>query len=489
MMIDERLSTMSVNSTMRPACLCIHGHFYQPPREDPFNGLLPVEPGATPFPNYNEKITAECYCPNAELGNFEFMSYDMGPTLAAWLEEHHTDVYQRIMECESRHWQRYGVSNALAQTFNHTILPLMSSRDKRTQILWGLSDYRHRYGHDAHGMWCPETAVDLESLDLLTQNGITYTILAPWQAAQPIDPSEPYLLKLPSGRSITVFFYHNCSGGVSFRQDLTINADTFAAYELPVYRNHDKHRVGISQMLVLATDGELYGHHQPWRDQFLSHLIRHAAPENGFEVCLLERYMRMYPARQEVQLHVPSSWSCAHGIARWSTGCTCTEGDSNWKGALLKAITDLNERSAQIFEQYASEELDDPWAARDEYLALHNGWQTPVCFWEHHGKEHRLSDASVAWQTQMLLEAQYYHQYSFTSCGWFFEDLDRIEPRNDIAFARRAISLIFQATGINLQSAFVEDLEHVRSWRTGLTGADLYKKLVSQPSGLLPHLD
>ena len=184
MMIHEKTSNMLVNNTAEPAHLCIHGHFYQPPREDPFSGILPVEFGAAPFANYNEKITAECYRPNAELGNFDLISYDMGPTLATWLEENHPDVYRRIIEGDTKHRQRYGVGNALAQAYNHTILPLASTRDKRTQILWGLQDFRHRYGHDAHGMWLAETAVDLESLDLLAQNGIIYTILAPWQAAR-----------------------------------------------------------------------------------------------------------------------------------------------------------------------------------------------------------------------------------------------------------------------------------------------------------------
>src|SRR5579859_1330778 len=209
--------------------ICIHGHFYQPPRFDPFTGIIPEECGAAPHANYNEKITAECYRPNAELGNFDAMSFDLGPTLAAWLEKAHPDVHDRIIEADRRHMERFGVGNALAQAYNHTILPLASSRDKRTQILWGLSDFRHRYGHEASGVWLAETAIDLESLDLLAQNGITHTVLAGWQAGTSIDPSEPYLVRLPwGGRTITVFFYHNCSGGVSFDQDLTINADSFA---------------------------------------------------------------------------------------------------------------------------------------------------------------------------------------------------------------------------------------------------------------------
>ncbi len=473
-----------------PAYLCLHGHFYQPPREEPFSGLLPIEPGATPFANYNEKITAECYRPNAEAGNFSAMSFDLGPTLAAWLEQTHTDLYQQIIRAEQEHMQRYGVSNALAQAYNHTILPLATPRDKRTQILWGLRDFRHRYGHDAHGMWLAETAIDTESLDVLAQAGVTYTILAPWQAATPIDPTEPYLVPLPEGRSITVFFYNApLSGGVSFDWNTTNNAETFATYYLPGHLVEQKRQAGEAQLVIVATDGELYGHHKPWRDKFLSHLIQHGAPKSGFEVCSLERYLQLYPATKTVQLHEPSAWSCGHGVARWNTGCECTEGESNWKGALRQALTQLATRGDALFEEYGSKTLRDPWVARDGYLTFRNGWESPAAFWARHGiQQRRPVDTEMERYTLQLLEAQYYLQYSFTSCGFFFEDLDRIEPRNNIAFARRAISLIWQALGIDLQQGFLVNLRQARSWRTGRTGEELYRQLPLVKAGQLPPL-
>ena len=472
--------------------LCMHGHFYQPPREDPFTGQLPNEPGAAPFANFNEKITTECYRPNADAGNFESMSYDLGPTLASWLERSHPDVCRRILASERRHMQRYGVSNALAQAYNHTILPLANARDKRTQILWGLQDYRHRYGHDAHGMWLAETAVDIESLDIMAQSGITYTVLAPWQAATPIDCTEPYIVPLYNGRRMTVFFYNApLSGGISFDWNVTNDADVFASSYLPSHLVPDKSMNRESQLLLIATDGELYGHHKPWRDKFLNYLMNSGAPNCGFEVCSLERYMSMYPAIREVRLHVPSAWSCAHGVARWNFGCSCTEGDSSWKGSLRMALVCLAGRSNLLFEQYTQDTLKDPWAARNDYLALRNGWETLESFWGRHGKYGLTDEPSLkkARQTQLLLEAQYYLQYSFTSCGFFFEDLDRIEPRNDIAFARRAISLIWQALGIDLQQDFVHDLSAARSWRTHLSGADLYRQLPAVSSDLLPPLE
>jgi hypothetical protein len=385
---------------------------------------------------------------------------------------------------------RYGVGNALAQAYNHTILPLSNSRDKNTQILWGLRDFRHRYGHDAQGMWLAETAVDLESLDLLAQHGISYTVLAPWQAATHVDATEPYVVRLFDGRSITVFFYNApLSGGVSFDWDTTSNADLFAASYLPGQLVTSKRDAGKEQLLLIATDGELYGHHKPWRDKFMTHLIQSGAPAYGFEVCTLERYLQMYPATKEVELRVPSAWSCGHGVARWDTGCECTEGDSSWKGALRLALDKLAQRGDQLFEEYAGAALSDPWAARNDYLELRNGWVTTESFWARHGKEGRLlENQQLVERVRLLLEAQFYHQYSFTSCGFFFEDLDRIEPRNDIAFARRAISLTWQALGIDLQRDFLRDLASVKSWRADVTGADLYRQLPVAQESLLPPL-
>ena len=468
--------------------LCLYGHFYQPPRENPFTGLLPIEPEATPYANFNEKITAECYRPNAEEGNFESISYDLGPTLAAWLEDAHPELYRLIIDADRQHLARYGVGNALAQAYNHTILPLANSRDKETQILWGLQDFRHRFGHAAHGMWLAETAVDIECLELLAKHGVTYTVLAPWQAASPVDPTEPYIVSLPSGRSITVFFYNApLSGGVSFDWNTTSNADLFAASYLPGHLVKSKQDAREAQLLLIATDGELYGHHKPWRDKFLSHLITTGAPGYGFEVCTLERFLLLHPATKEVELRVPSAWSCGHGVARWSTGCECTEGDSSWKGSLRTALTHLADRGDVLFEQYTSETLSDPWAARNGYLALRNGWESPASFWTMYGKgNHTPESEHLAQRTLLLLEAEYYLQYSFTSCGFFFEDLDRIEPRNDIAFARRAISLFWQALGVDLQHDFLQDLQSVKSGRTKATGDALYRQLPVVKTGLLP---
>lgn len=475
-------------ASVKPS-LCLYGHFYQPPREEPFTGVILDEPGATPYANYNEKITAECYRPNADAGNFEYISFDLGPTLASWLEQAHPDIYQRIIDADRHNVARYGVGNALAQAYNHTILPLATSRDKRAQIAWGLADFEHRFGRKAEGMWLAETAVDLESLDLLAEFGMRYTVLAPWQAAEPIDATEPYLVRLPSGRMITVFFYNGpLSGGVSFDWDTTSNADSFAAAYLPNHLNAEKTRRGESQMILVATDGELYGHHKPWRDRFLSHLVRQGAPGYGFEINSLGRYLRDHPASREVTLRVPSAWSCGHGVARWGDGCGCTEGDASWKPALRRAFARLGDRVDEVFVRESATTLSDPWAAREDYLALRNGWLDSDAFWARHGVGGMRPPARIEEvRTELLLEAEYYAQWMYTSCGFFFEDLDRIEPRNDIAFGRRAISLVWQTTHENLQPHFLADLAAARSWRTGLTGVDLYCQLPPVARDLLPR--
>jgi alpha-amylase/alpha-mannosidase (GH57 family) len=486
-------------TAMSKRFLCLHGHFYQPPREDPFTGQVPAEPGAAPYANFNEKITAECYRPNAEAGNFELISFNLGPTLAAWIEQHAPDVYTRIIEADKQHTRQNGYGNALAQVYNHTILPLATERDKRTQVAWGKADFEHRFGRVPEGMWLAETAVDLPSLETLADAGLQYTVLAPWQAAEAIDVTEPYLVRLPSGRAMTVFFYNApLSGGVSFESDMTRNADLFATSYLPHHLNHEKEQRGEAQLITVATDGELYGHHKPWRDKFLTHLVRKGASAFGFEVCSLSAYFHQFPATREVRLHTPSSWSCHHGISRWGEGCGCTEGDARWKPALRRALSRLGERGDVLFEQGLAKTIEDPWAARNDYLALRQGWLTPEAFWEQHGKKghmpwplpahkgHAPKDERALKRTMLLLEGQFYQQWMYTSCGFFFEDLDRLEPRNDIAFARRAISLYWQAAQVDLQTDFLADLAEAKSWRTGLTGADLYRQLPAVSNDLLP---
>jgi alpha-amylase/alpha-mannosidase (GH57 family) len=456
--------------------LCVHGHFYQPPREDPFTGQVRREIEAAPFHDFNEKITAECYRPNAELGNFEQLSFDLGPTLAHWLARRAPRTLRSIQAAERANAQRLGVSNALALPYNHTILPLANSQEKRVQVAWGITDYRLRFGHRPEGMWLPETAVDLATLRVLADAGIRYTVLAPWQAAQPIDPSEPYLLDLEDGRALAVFFYQGpLSGAVSFNPDVTTDADRFAAVSLAGAASAEKLANGEPQLLLIATDGELYGHHLPWRDRFLERLLTTSAPASGWTVTSLGAYLQWRPPRSWTALQHRTSWSCGHGIRRWSEGCACTAGDSDWKRPLREALDQLAARLDDLYAQEAGRLLPDPWTALTGYLGVRLGQETFPAFLLRYG---RPPESNAARTLRRWLELQYYRQLMMTSCGTFFEDLARVEPRNSIAYAARALSYLPVRWRRPLEEEFLAALRGARSWRSGQTGAEMYEELM-----------
>jgi len=462
--------------------LIIHGHFYQPPRWDPITGEIPQEFGADPYNNFNEKVNAECYRPNARAGNFERISFDLGPTLAEWLENNDPETYRIIIEADRKHTERFGYGNALAQGYNHIIMPLATRQEKRIQVAWGIADFEHRFGRRPEGMWLPETAVDYETLELVADFGVTYTVLSPSQAASnSIDPSEPYLVRLPNEKSITTFFYESSlSGGVSFEPSLTINANVFSAEQLPRHVNWEKLARSEPQLLLIATDGEVYGHHKQWRDQFLTYLLTVAAPWEGFEVASLAQYVHLFPPQREISIRESTSWSCKHGVVRWVNHCDCinegnTQRDGGWKWGLRHALTRLASRIDAIYEENAGRLLHDPWVALEDYLRIRLEDMTWSTFWDRHalpGKD----DASRQ-PVERLLEAEYYRHFMLTSCAFFFEDLDRIEPRNNIAYATRAIALVRAATGSDLAPSFIGDLSSTRSWRSGRTGADLLRSL------------
>jgi hypothetical protein len=457
--------------------LTIHGHFYQPPREDPFSGQLPRERGAEPFRNFNEKIAAECYGPNAELGNFERISFDLGPTLASWLERYTPDTYAKIVAQERAHFERYGYPNALAQVYNHAIMPLATAHEQRIQVAWGIADFKHRFGHAPDGMWLAETAADSASLGVLLDHGIQYTVLAPWQADGPIDTSEPYWVKLADGRRIAAFFYNgDLSGRVSFDSTLTTNADVFGLKDLP--RHVDRSR-DDSQLILIATDGELYGHHLPYRDKFLAHLLEVSAAARGFEVTSLGRYLAANPPRREVKLAEATSWSCHHGVDRWRGDCSCITQDGEWKWYLRQALTRLATRIDTVYDAAARRLLNDPWIAEEEYIWVRLGATTRDELWARHGRGQKPARRRAF----ALLEAQYYRHLMFASCAWFFEDLDRIEPRNAIGYGLRALREAERVHKLDLLSAYASDLRSARSAETGRTGAAILADAVARAAG------
>ena len=454
--------------------LCIHGHFYQPPREDPLTGAVPEEIGAAPYCNWNERIHAECYRANAELGNFEHISFNVGPTLFSWMAGYDTTTYQRIIEQDRANVRRFGVGNAMAQAYNHVIMPLASSADKRTQVAWGIADFQQRFGRKPQGMWLPETAVDTETLAIMAEQGIEFTLLAPWQAdADAIDPTEPYRVDLPGGRSISVFFYHQgLSGRVSFDPALTSNADAFALHDLPWQYHAEKLARGEPHLLLVATDGELYGHHQPFRDLFLSHLLKNASAQSGITPTFPAHWLREHPPRRTIGIRERTSWSCHHGVARWAEDCDCTPSGNGWKAALRRALDQL----AVVVDTVYARELErlaiDPWSLRDQYIQVLLGQRSVADLVG--AAAGRTLPAAAQRRIHTLLEAQRERQRMFTSCGWFFDDFDRIEPKNNVAYASQAVRLTGQAIGDDLAPVAQELLRSVVSYRSGLSADKVF---------------
>jgi len=457
---------------MSTRALCVHGHFYQPLRENPFSGVIPVEKGAEPFANYNEKVTAECYKPNAVLDNFSLLSFNFGPTLIGWLADHNELVYRRIVEADRCNTAHRGVGNALAQAYHHTILPLALRHDKETQIAWGIADFCHRFGRSPKGMWLPEMAVDYETLEVMAEQGIEFTILSPHQARQSIDPSRPYWVRLPAGRRMAVFFRHDdLSNRVAFDPYLTETTARFVGFLNDTTNGNDG-------LYLVATDGETFGHHQPGRERFVHDLLAQFALRGGCQVTYLARYLQDHLPTKDVDIWERTSWSCWHGIARWNESCSCTAGDGLWKRRLRRALDRLAWEIDAIYLAETRGRVAAPWQMRHDYIRVLLGEADPHFFVSCHSDGTLRSEEEA--RLIMLLEAQRHRQAMYTSCGWFFEDLSRIEPGLVIAYAARAIQLVQQAVGVSLGEGFRRDLKAARSSATDQTGADIYDDIVAE---------
>jgi hypothetical protein len=469
---------------MASRSICIHAHFYQPPREDPLTGIIPREAGASPFPNWNERIHAECYRPNAELHNFEHISFNIGPTLFDWMAKYDPVTARNIVEQDQLNVRRFGVGNAIAQAYNHTILPLASYRDKSTQVAWGITDFKHRFGRRPQGLWLPETAVDMETLEVLSEQGIEFTILAPWQAqSEDIDVTEPYLVTLANGRQLTLFFYQReLSTRVSFDSAATINADSFAEFTLqPLFLN-EKLQVGEPQFLMVASDGELYGHHQYLRDRFLARLVDGASHSLGMQSTFPALWLKSNPARRTIKIHEYTSWSCHHGVKRWMGTCGCTPWDGSWKARLRYAFEHLAEEIDRLYEDVAKPLVKDPWELRNRYIQVVLGEVTLPGLIA--GMTEKTMTSQQVRRIHLMLEAQRERQRIFTSCGWFYDDFDRIEPKNNVAYAAQAVRLARLATGVDLEPAMVTDLHPVVSRRTGLRADRVFQQHLRRAEGV-----
>jgi hypothetical protein len=436
--------------------LVVHGHFYQPSRIDPATGLVPVDPTAAPARDWNTRIAADCYRPNAELGNFGRISWNLGPTLAGWLVAGDPEAYRGFVTGDA------GV-NGIAQPFHHTILPLASPAERRTEIRWGLRDFELRFGRRAAGMWLPETAADSETLRLLVDEGVTHTILAPWQLRAPeLDTRQAYRVELGDGRSIVVAAYDGgLSTSVSFETYATENADRFAYERIGPLLTSAPDDGGAPPFALIATDGELYGHHQPHRDMFLARLV--GDTDLGFEVATLADVVRDEGRPLPVaDLVEGTSWSCHHGVARWRAACDCV-GDGAWKAPLRSALDRLAEAVDTQTELIARTlpGSPDPWAARDAYVDVVFGALDDVAFaarWlgPDSGEDSRRRFLST-------MAAQRWRLAMFASCGWFWESPDRQETGLVIRAAEHAARLVDDLAGSRLSHRLSEDLREVRS--------------------------
>jgi len=473
-----------------PRYICIHGHFYQPPRENPWLGVVEVQDSASPFHDWNERITHESYAPNARarllddqgriiniLNNYAWMSFNFGPTLLHWMAGSAPDVLDKIVEADrvSRE-RRGGHGNALAQAFNHMILPLATARDKKTQVAWGVEDFRHRFGRDPEGMWLAETAVDTASLEALAEAGIKFTVLAPRQARRwrkagekawteepgGVDPSRAYVQKLPSGRSIALFFYDGIiSQQVAFERLL----DRGEKFLSRLFGGFDEHR-GHAQLMHIATDGESYGHHHPHGDMALAYVLERIAHDPDVRLTNYGEFLELHPPEWEVEIHENSSWSCVHGVERWRSDCGCkTRGDwhQKWRGPLRAAFDGLKKHLDHLFSTRGRVCFPDPWAARDGYIRVLLDRFDPEstrAFLQEYG--HPDLDEQQTTDALRLLEIQVDSMLMYTSCGWFFDEISGLETTQCLQYAARAIALA-RHFGRELEEEFVADLEKAPS--------------------------
>jgi alpha-amylase/alpha-mannosidase (GH57 family) len=474
--------------------VCVHGHFYQPPRENAWLEAVEVQDSAYPYHDWNERISAECYAQNASsrlldgegkirdiTNNYGHMSFNFGPTLLSWLETEAPEAYGGVLEGDKLSLELFGHGSAMAQAYNHLILPLGNSRDKRTQVLWGLEDFRHRFGREPEGMWLPETAVDLESLDLMAQAGMKFALLSPHQASRVrpltattdawqdvtgsrIDPTHAYLCRLRDGRSIALFFYDGpVSQAIAF-ENLLSDGQQFAGRLLGTLSDG---REG-PQLANIATDGESYGHHFKGGDMALAYALE--SIEHGEQAGLMNyaAFLEANPPTEEVEIIENSSWSCIHGIERWRSDCGCNTGghpgwNQAWRAPLRQAMDWLRDELAPRYEQAAAELLKDPWAARDAYISVILD-RSPESLGRYLDEwaTHPLSDEEKR-RALGLLELQRHALLMFTSCGWFFDEVSGLETVQVMQYAARAIQLGRDLLGEDLEPQYLERLAQAKS--------------------------
>lgn len=506
--------------------ICAHGHFYQPPRENPWLEYIEVQDSAYPYHDWNERINNECYAPNSAarilgekgnivniINNYARMSFNFGPTLLHWMKDNAPDIYQKIIQADKDKVDSSGTGSAISQAYNHMIMPLASRRDKETQILWGIRDFEYRFGRKPEGMWLPETAVDTETLEIMAENGIKFTILAPHQVGKvrkigeekwkelngDVDPKMSYLYRMPSGNTINLFFYDGpISHDIAFG-DLLKNGEVFADRLLNAFTNEKKtkkdeveestakkeeqargdeeqeqaeqvekaeQKRDAPQIVHIATDGETFGHHHRYGEMALAYCLDYIASEDLAEILTYSEYLEKHPPEYEVKIVEDSSWSCIHGVERWRDNCGCNTGmnpgwQQKWRKPLRQAMNWLRDELASIYDKEAGKYLSDPWKARNDYIwVVLDRSRTDQFLGDQAGKE--LSKEEKV-KLLKLLEMQRHAMLMFTSCGWFFDEISGIETVQVIQYAARAMQLAKEAGGVELESEFLKILERAPS--------------------------
>jgi alpha-amylase/alpha-mannosidase (GH57 family) len=490
--------------------LCIHGHFYQPPRENPWLEAIELQESAHPYHDWNERITAECYATNTAarilddtgrilkiVNNYPKISFDVGPTLLSWLETRAPKVYRSILDADKASQERFGGhGSAIAQAYNHMIMPLANRRDKITQVIWGIRDFEHRFGRRPEGLWLPETAVDTETLEILAAQKIRFTILSTRQArreskiggrtwkdvsGERLDPSMAYLCCLPSGRAINLFFYDApISRAIAF-ENLLASGEQFVDRLMSGFAEDER---PWPELVHVATDGETFGHHHKMGEMTLAFALDQIEAHDLATITNYGEYLERHPPIHRVEIVEDTSWSCIHGIARWRSHCGCNSGghqdwNQEWRAPLRHALDWLRDAVASRYQEKAPQLLSDPWAARDDYIDVildRSQDRVDRFLRSHAARELNAADRVTALK---LLEMQRHAMLMYTSCGWFFDELSGIETIQCLQFAGRVVDLARQLFTDDLETPFVEKLSQAKSnvVEHG-DGAQVYRKLV-----------
>jgi len=488
-----------------PRAIVIHGHFYQPPRENPWLEAVEVQDSAQPFHDWNERVTAECYAPNTAarrvdesnlildiVNNFEGISFNIGPTLLSWLARQAPGVYRKILDADRASVAARGHGNAIAQVYNHQIMPLATRADKVTQVRWGLEDFRQRFGRDAEGMWLPETAADDETLEVLAEAGVRFTILAPGQAwrVRPlaggpwdevndtIDPSRPYLWRGPRGLSLALFFYDGpISRAIAFENVLQGSEKLVARLRAAFSPDRD-----WPQLVHCATDGESYGHHSRFGEMALAAALQQLSRDDTVVLTNYGAFLAANPPTHEAQIHQSTSWSCAHGVERWRADCGCrVRGDwhQRWRGPLREALDWLREAADALFEARGGALFKNAWQARDEYVdvILDRRREPLERFLAAHLRVP--AEPAVRLEARRLLEMQRNRLLMYTSCGWFFDEISGIEPVQILRYAAMTLQYVQDLGGGQLEPEFERRLSAAPSnVATFGDGREVYRRLV-----------